>query len=287
MTVVLLPERRRFGGSRVEAMLARADRFADAAPGDEALLRGVFDVDGALAVAALTRQFDVGDAGDATWLRADPAWLRADMMTARMFAHGELGLSTAERDALLPELVELFASHGLRFDAPTPSRWYVRIDADIDVPAFAAPDAAIGDDLKLHLPAGPQGRFWRVLANDVQVLLHNHVVNRQRVERGAVAVNGLWFWGAGCLPRRVAGAATRLSSVDPAALALAKLAGIATSSTGVAGQGAVVDLRDADQARIDQVIIRCSDAGEVGLHFADGQRLRWKPRHRWRFWRRG
>ena len=54
-------------------------------------------------VAALTRQFDAGDAGAGTWLRADPAHVAPDLHGARLLAHGAaLGMGQDDVDALLP-----------------------------------------------------------------------------------------------------------------------------------------------------------------------------------------
>jgi len=38
---------------------------------------------------------------------------------------------------------------------------------------------------------------WRRLQNELQMLLHDHPVNAAREARGELAINGIWFWGAG------------------------------------------------------------------------------------------
>lgn len=301
MTILLLPERKHLAASPIDTWLARGDRLPDQPPGDEALLRGVFRFDGPLAAAALTRHFDVGDAGTAQWLRADPAWVRADMMTARMFAHGELGLSAGEIAALFPDLAVLFAEHDLVFDAPTPTRWYLRCPDDLALPDFVDPDDAIGDDLKLHLPQGPAGKRWRVLTNELQILLHNHPVNRRRVGRGAAVVNSLWLWGGGRLPASVHADVAAAYSDDPPMLALARLAGIpcppietfdsAGFATPSAGRDSVLDLRDAGIAG-SAAAGWLATPGRLPAHPRDvrlrlrcGLRSHYCHRHRWRYWR--
>ena len=76
--------------------------------------------------------------------------------------------------------------------------------AGAKLPAFAAPDEALGDDL-FDAPArqAPEGRRWRALLSEAQVVLHNHPLNAQRVAAGLAPVNSLWFWGAGALPDHV------------------------------------------------------------------------------------
>lgn len=41
---------------------------------------------------------------------------------------------------------------------------------------------------------------WYRLVNEIQMFLHQHEVNRERVERGQPPINSLWFWGGGVAP---------------------------------------------------------------------------------------
>jgi len=284
--------------------IARGDPLPAAAPGLEGALRALFEWTGqSLPSAALTRQADLGDAQDAVWIRADPAHVRADMTTARMLACGALGLSIDECAALGRDLKPMFGDSGLLLDMPRPDRCYLRALPGSELPSMADPDDVIGDDLKLHLPAGAAGRRWRVLFNEVQVLLHHHAVNAQRARRGAVAVNALWFWGAGRLPDRVRTALTGVCSNDPVILALAGLAGVAVaapdpdatlSAIDAQREGALlIDLLDQRGDGLEthwlQPLARRLDRRRVDaldLIFASGQRQRVAPMHRWRLWRR-
>ena len=136
-------------------------------------------------LAALTRQADVGDAaGAACWLRADPAHVRPDINGARLLAIGEsLALTSQDSAAFLPALKPLFGDAGFPIDAPTPSRWYLRLPREARLPVFTEPDDALGADLFDHLAEGDQGRRWRTLLSEAQVLLHNHPM--ERAARGA------------------------------------------------------------------------------------------------------
>lgn len=309
--IVLLPELRHCGSSSsvrsptLTRWLAQADLLAGAEAGDEALLREVFTwSEPGLPIAALTRQFDVGDAGVSIWLRTDPAHVRADMATARMFACGDLGLSRDETDAIERDLKPLFADAGFVFEATTPSRWYLRhvVDADsVDMssmPTFSAPDDALGDDLKLHLPADDSGRRWRNLLNECQILLHNHPVSAARNARGAVAINSLWFWGSGVLPSEVRSRVTNIISDDIVVAALANLAGVNVTVSesgwrGVASARQAIDLRTTQPSTLELQWLQPLDSalhrGEIGsidIALRSDERLRMRSRHRWRFWRR-
>ncbi|GAB2503264.1 phosphoglycerate mutase [Arenimonas alkanexedens] len=289
--VVLLPERRRFAGQslgeRFGRRLAQADQLDEAASGERAqLLRHVDLLPRGWPMAAITRQRDAGDAVLHTWLRADPAYVRPDMTGARVLAVGELGLSQAEADALLTPLRPLFGDAGFPISAPVPARWYLALPAEARLPEFSPPETVLGDDLFSHLPDGPDGRRWRALLNEAQILLHNHPVNAARIAGGKPPVNSLCFWGAGKLPDQVRMPFAAVSSEDPELLSLAALAGV-----GAAGEGPqLLDLRrvrdwGAVAARLEPALDGLGrDA--LQLDFADGARFLIRASQRWRFWRR-
>ena len=316
---LLLPARNRVESVIVAHWLARGDRLPDAAPGRESVLRECFETGVAgLPVAALTRQADVGDAADSTWLRADPALVMADAVTLRLLACGNLGLSLEDADACAQALRPLFEDAGFIFDAPHPQRWYLRCPRDAKLPAFSSPDEALGDDLVNHLPEGENARLWRGLLNEAQIVLTQHPMNAQRAQRGLPPVNSLWFWGAGVLPGRVECRFDRIASDDGLIASLATLAGASSfprkreSSFSLfhepqkldsrfrgndeqeRARSALIDLADQrDPVRLDdEWFVPIADAlhrrrvAQLDLQFESGERYIVRPAHRWRFWRR-
>ena len=232
--------------------------------------------------------------------RADPAYARADMTTARLLACGELGLSAAEAQALIQPLRPLFGDAGFPIDAPVPQRWYLRCPPGAQLPAFSAPAEVLGDDLGRHLPTAAQGRRWRSLFNEAQILLHQHPLNAERVRRGQLPVNALWFWGGGTLPEWVRGAVTVVLGEDVPLRALAARAGVrahAAEPAALAGlaadAAALLDLaveRDGGVLRtwIEAVAAALRDGrlSALDVRFESGERLHVTARQRWRFWRR-
>jgi hypothetical protein len=208
---LLLPERTRFGAQRLKGEVAKALGRADRATvaGDQRTR--IFDIlPRGWPVAAVTRQRDAGDAALSAWLRADPAYVRPDINGARLLAYGSaLSLTQEECTDLLRPLRPLFGDAGFHIDAPTPSRWYLRLPREAKLPLFASPDEALGADLFEHLPDGPEGKRWRALLSETQVVLHNHPVNEKRTIAGKPPVNSLWFWGAGGSQQRRYGARVR------------------------------------------------------------------------------
>jgi hypothetical protein len=303
---LLLPARTRFAGQSLPDSLARvlgrADRMPAGEPGERAQLLRHFELlPRGWPVAALTRNLDVGDAAPAGWIRADPAWVRPDINGARLMACGDmLRLTQEDADALLPALRPLFGDVGFTLDAPTPARWYLRLPRDARLPAFVDPADALGADMFDHLPGtgdtSSEARRWRALANEAQVVLHNHPWNARRAAAGKPPVNALWFWGAGVLPDHVTSRHSRLQSDDPLARALAKAAGIAHSehpAIDLSGSSGLHDLRDVVPVEsVDAWLVPvCNAIGnrmlqQLSLDFADGTGFVIEPRQHWRLWRK-
>jgi hypothetical protein len=278
----------------LRAWLARADRLP---AGGSGYLGGLGDhfpgVDATVPAAAITRQFLAGDAGDDLWLSADPAWVQPDMNGVRLLACGQMQLDMDAAQAFAEVLRPVFDEAGMQLEISTPDRWHLRLPPDTSLPDFAAPEQALGEDLAQHVPQGAQGRRWRVLLNDIQVLLHQHPLNAQRQAHGWAPINSLWLWGGGRLPTL----SSQLSGVvsdDLLLRALAARAGVSlqarTPETVTAAPANwLVDLQELPASAIATqwwpTLQSVLNQRAVLLHFASGERWQRKPWHRWRFWR--
>ncbi|WP_343851302.1 phosphoglycerate mutase [Rhodanobacter soli] len=275
--------------------LPRADRLLDGGVG---YLGGLGDhfpgVDADVPAAAITREFLAGDAAGGIWLSADPAWVQPDMNGVRLLACGQMQLGMDEAQALAEPLRPVFDEAGMQLEISTPDHWHLHLPVDTSLPCFAAPEQALGEDLAQHLPQGAEGRRWRVLLNDVQVLLHQHPLNARRQARGQAPVNSLWLWGGGRLPDALPGNVLGVVSDDLLLCALAARAGLAQQSRtadaiAAGGAGWLIDLQDLPAHEIASrwwpTLLPLLGRQPVVLHFASGERWRHKPLHRWRFWR--
>ena len=253
-------------------------------------------VGASLPTGALTREIIAHDAGDALWLAADPAWARPDINGVRLMACGHLQLDMAEAQALAAPLLELFAEAGMQLLVSAPDRWHLRLPAGTVLPEFSTPEQAMGEDLSQHVPPGREGRRWRLLVNDAQVLLHQNPLNRTRLSSRLPPVNTLWLWGGGRLPEHAQARLQGIVTDDLVLGALAAQAGIPALARDVAdasraGPGWLVDLQDAPAAEVDTrwwPLLASLLAGQaVLIRCADGERWLHRPWHRWRAWRRG
>jgi hypothetical protein len=279
----------------LRAWLPRADRLADGGVGYlDGLGTHFTGVDTHVPAAAITRQFLAGDAGDTLWLSADPAWVQPDMSGVRLLACGRMGLGLDEAQALAEPLRPVFDEAGMQLEISTPDHWHLRLPADTPLPGLAPPSQALGEDLAQHLPQGAQGRRWRILQNDIQVLLHQHPLNAQRRTRGQSLVNSLWLWGGGRLPAAPTTTLTGVVSDDLLLRALAARAGVAqplrtADAVTAAGAGWLIDLQDLPAHELASrwwpLLQPLLERQSVMLHFASGERWLHKPVHRWRFWR--
>ena len=157
-------------------------------------------------------------------LRADPVHLRPDLDAARLFDASHFALARDEAAAMAAALDRHLAPEGIRFAAPRPTRWYVRLERPPDA-EFQPPGGAAGRGAGGALPAGNEGSLWRRRMNEAQMVLHAHPVNQAREARGELAVNSVWFWGAGepgPIPRR---RFDEVAADDPLVRALARRGG--------------------------------------------------------------
>lgn len=190
----------------LELLLARSRRtYGDA----QSALACLCDACGLESVAA--GALAAGEPG--FWVRADPVHLQLMRDTVRIVPVAGL---EAERAAALVATLNRHFEGQCEFRAPHPDAWAMRC-APAPLDTRPAADIA-GGDLGECLPGAP----WPALLNEMQMALHEHPAN----EGCEWEVNGVWLWGAGELPAQVSAPWRSLAARDPAALGLARLAGI-------------------------------------------------------------
>ncbi len=215
----------------LQILLARARRRSLPAIAVEGWLCQAFEVARQIdwPVAPLTLTIDGGDPGAAYWLRADPVHLRPHRDHLLLADSGAFTIAQVEANELAAALNRHFVVEGMRFLAPHPDRWYLRLESDPEIATHPLGEVA-GADVNPFLPTGKNALCWHRICNEVQMLLHDHPVNEARDARGEPAINSVWLWGGGTKPTVPGRRFSAVWSDDTLALALAAHAGISSAS---------------------------------------------------------
>jgi hypothetical protein len=181
----------------LQLLLARAKKTSAPGRDQEAALFAAFGYEGdKLPVAWAGYLGETGDQADGYCLRADPVHLVPDRDELVLAAAEGLVLKQLEADCLVSAINEHFNEEPWRLTACAPHRWYLRLPQAPGLHTHPLREA-LGKPIAAYMPEGEAARYWRQVTNEVQMLLHNNEVNREREAAGQLPVNGLWLWGGG------------------------------------------------------------------------------------------
>jgi len=74
--------------------------------------------------------------------------------------------------------------------------WILELKQSPQIDLHALADVQ-GKNVDAFLPTGQDRTQWLTLWNEIQMQLFNAELNQQRESEGKLAINGVWFWGAG------------------------------------------------------------------------------------------
>ena len=160
---------------------------------------------------------DAQQAGNGHWLCADPVHLRFHHERIILADAGAFDLEIEEAQEIAASLNKDFADVG-QFRIGTARRWYLKLNAAVNhnsEPISKMAGRRI--DGELTDKNGPLTRWL----NEVQMVLHLHPVNERRQAEGKPAVNSLWLWGGGTMPKLKKPDYTTIWSDNPLATGMA------------------------------------------------------------------
>ena len=57
--------------------------------------------------------------------------------------------------------------------------------------------------INLFMPQGEEAMSWHAFMNEIQMFLFDHPINQDRIRRGLLSPNSIWFSGGGLLPQSI------------------------------------------------------------------------------------
>jgi hypothetical protein len=201
--VLLPPVRGRLGDRKLLRWLSQAQLEQVREP--ENLLAQVLGVLGREppieGLAALRMWGQTGDR-PGTWIAAaDPVYMEPRL--DRLFLHvlGPEDISRSEMRGLFDGLQETLGTDGALGFARLGSFGYVRATQPI-VTAAIPPALVDGRNPDQSLPSSDTAADTLKLISEIEMTLHGHPVNAERMACGQPPVNSLWIWGGGYAPER-------------------------------------------------------------------------------------
>lgn len=245
-----------------------------------------------------------GQTGDrpTTWIAAaDPVYLEPRLDHLCLHALRRTGVPKSEMRALIDHLQTTLADDNqLGF---TRLGSYAYLSAMTPISTAAVPAYVVDQQLpEEFLPHGDDTATHRKLISEIEMALHDHEINLQRVEKGQFPVNALWLWGGGYAPEQQTRPQPPLFSDDPL------LTGFWYAMTGVTESwpGSIAACIDASAAGFvaetpefddsPELLERClqelraalrsGQVSHITLLFRDGLRADVRRSHALRVWRR-
>lgn len=145
----------------------------------------------------------------AAWIAAaDPVYLETTLSSLRVHAFGEGDVDSPQLTAILNSLQDSLGGkvrsagrdEGVAF-ARLGDLAYLRSDEFLATAAVSA-DIADGCEIGAFIPDGEGSDHYHRLLSELQMMLHEHDVNRSRESTGKRPVNSLWIWGGGVAPQK-------------------------------------------------------------------------------------
>ncbi len=284
---------------------------AHGAPSSEALIAGAGGINAPTGGLLASMLAERPGSRDAIHYRASPAHLQPDRDRLLLFAGEPVRPDAADRQGIAERFNALYSDDGLWL-TPAGDEWLLTAETPPgpDLPALAE---VTGRYLDTALPGGSEYRRWRQILNETQMMLFDHPANTQRARRGALAINGLWFWDGGPVAGPLSAAFDRLIGDNPLLEAIGGLSGVEHQSLtaleagppmpgmrdlvvadgsekallggDIAGWLEALQWVERDLAPLLTTWVRRHGA-EILLHTGTGRAYRIHRANRWRFWHR-
>jgi hypothetical protein len=164
-----------------------------------------------------------GSPGSGAWICADPVHLRINRNQLILADCTQFRIARDEAEGLAGSINSHFGDSLVVYPMQA-HRWYARLLACPDIETTPL-SSVRGGAIEASLAVGPDAMRWHSLANELQMLLHDHPVNLAREQKGELPVNSVWLWGAGQLPQPSIRPFQFVAASNPLARGLAQVSG--------------------------------------------------------------
>ena len=136
------------------------------------------------------------DGDDSKLILARPMHFKTDMQNAHLIPLESDQRSQDDSRIILEALSALFIDD-FSVSEQKNFTWLVTFE-NIDAPrSYPHPLNVLGRKINPYVEQSRENLSWYRLNNEIQMFMHQHKVNTNRLRDGLPIINGLWFWGAG------------------------------------------------------------------------------------------
>lgn len=158
---------------------------------------------------------ELGVSGYLGYMLMEPTHLRLDRDRLLISESELLQLSTDDAQQIITLINEHFVGE-LKVFQISDELWLIGLNFALDGTVSYPLIDIIGENVDEFLPIGPQRLHLHKLMNEIQMLLFNVPLNKQREEDGLLNVNSVWLWDKhhGKLPFKLGDILVRNSNLD-------------------------------------------------------------------------
>lgn len=167
----------------------------------DAMIAGALTLGGASSETRLPLAQAQPSAGDAATrvVLCEAIHLRPDLRSAVVVPIDKTPKNLADIGIIINELQDLFK---VDFDisALPDGRYLMRLSAVTAPHHYPHVLSVLGKSASPYIEQSRTNLPWYRLLNEMQMFLHQHRVNAERLAAGRLPINSLWFWGGGAAP---------------------------------------------------------------------------------------
>ncbi|MAJ91162.1 MAG: hypothetical protein CMF40_03125 [Legionellales bacterium] len=159
----------------------------------------IYDDCNDLPIASISRLIDSDLYPEGIWVRVDPVYVNTDGNRLKLSDSSQFTLTQHDALEFATRINKLLEIYNITIEVPCPSRWYVKLNEDIELRTTPI-DSVVGNDILPFMPKGNNRINIDQLINDIQMTLHDLEINTKREQENKLPINSIWFWGYGKLP---------------------------------------------------------------------------------------